>query len=37
MDRTIHATARNFGRVFQRQMVWCDSLDQLLATSAGRV
>jgi lipoyl(octanoyl) transferase len=37
MDRAIHATARNFGRVFQRQMVWCDSLDQLLATSAGRV
>ena len=25
MDRAIHATARNFGRVFQRQMLWCDS------------
>jgi lipoyl(octanoyl) transferase len=31
MDRAINATARNFGRVFGRQMVWCDSVDQLFA------
>jgi lipoyl(octanoyl) transferase len=31
MERAIHATARNFGRVFQRQMLWCDSIEQLLA------
>ena len=31
MERVMHATARNFGRVFQRQMVWCNSLEQLLA------
>jgi lipoyl(octanoyl) transferase len=36
MDRAIHATARNFGRVFQRQMLWCDSVEQLLAPSGGR-
>jgi len=31
MDRAINATARNFGRVFERQMLWCESLEQLLA------
>jgi lipoyl(octanoyl) transferase len=31
MARAIDATARNFGRVFQRQMLWCESLEQLLA------
>ncbi len=36
MDRAIHATARNFGRVFQRQMLWCDSIEQLLAPSGDR-
>jgi lipoyl(octanoyl) transferase len=36
MDRAIHATARNFGRVFQRQMLWCDSIEQLLAPSGSR-
>jgi lipoyl(octanoyl) transferase len=34
MERAIHATARNFGRVFARQMVWCESLEQLLAPAA---
>jgi lipoyl(octanoyl) transferase len=34
MARAIDATARNFGRVFQRQMLRCDSLDQLLAPAA---
>jgi lipoyl(octanoyl) transferase len=37
MERAIHATARNFGRVFQRQMLWCDSIEQLLAPSRGRM
>ena len=37
MDRAIHATARNFGRVFQRQMLWCDSIEQLLAPSGDRI
>ena len=37
MDRAIHATARNFGRVFQRQMLWCDSIEQLLAPSGSRI
>jgi lipoyl(octanoyl) transferase len=31
LDRAINATARNFGRVFARQMVWRDSIGQLLA------
>ena len=31
MANAIHAVARNFGRVFQRQMLCCDSLEQLLA------
>jgi lipoyl(octanoyl) transferase len=37
MDHAIHATARNFGRVFQRQMLWCDSLEQLFAPSGDRI
>jgi lipoyl(octanoyl) transferase len=37
MDRAILATARNFGRVFQRQMLWCDSLEQLLESSNDRI
>jgi lipoyl(octanoyl) transferase len=31
MEQAIHATARNFGRIFERQMLWCESVDQLLA------
>lgn len=31
MEDAMNATARNFGRVFERQMLWCDSLDELLA------
>jgi lipoyl(octanoyl) transferase len=26
-----NSAARNFGRIFERQMLWCESLDQLLA------
>ncbi len=33
MEAAINATARNFGRIFERQMLWCDSLDDLLAAS----
>jgi lipoyl(octanoyl) transferase len=31
MDRALNVTARHFGRVFGRQMLWCESLEQLLA------
>jgi lipoyl(octanoyl) transferase len=31
IDHAFNATARNFGRVFQRQMLWCESIEQLLA------
>ena len=34
MEMAHNATARNFGRIFERQMLWCESLDSLLATSA---
>jgi len=30
MEKAVHSTARNFGKVFERQMLWCESLDQLL-------
>lgn len=33
METALHATARNFGRVFERQMLWCNSLDELLGVS----
>jgi lipoyl(octanoyl) transferase len=31
MESAFNSAARNFGRVFERQMLWCESLDQLLA------
>jgi lipoyl(octanoyl) transferase len=31
MESAMHAVARSFGRVFERQMVWCESLEELLA------
>ena len=34
IETALNATARNFGRIFERQMIWCESLDALLATSA---
>jgi lipoyl(octanoyl) transferase len=37
MDHAIHATARNFGRVFQRQMLWCGSIEQLFEFSSDRI
>jgi len=30
LQDAIHSTARHFGRVFQRQVLWCESLDALL-------
>ena len=34
MENAIHAVARNIGKVFERQMLWADSLDSLLAHNA---
>jgi len=31
MEQALNATSRNFGRIFERQMLWCESIDQLLA------
>ena len=36
MERAALSTARNFGRVFGRQMLWCESLEQLLAATSDR-
>jgi lipoyl(octanoyl) transferase len=33
MESALHGTARNFGRVFERQILWCESLGQLLGAS----
>jgi len=30
METALNSTARNFGRIFERQMLWCESLDELL-------
>lgn len=32
MGNALNSAARNFGRIFERQMLWCNSLDELLAT-----
>jgi lipoyl(octanoyl) transferase len=37
MELAINATARSFGRVFNRQTVWCESIEQLLAPHEGKV
>jgi lipoyl(octanoyl) transferase len=34
MENALNSTARNFGRVLERQMLWCESLDYLLVASA---
>jgi lipoyl(octanoyl) transferase len=34
MEAAANAAARNFGRIFERQMLWCESLDSLFATPA---
>jgi lipoyl(octanoyl) transferase len=33
MEEALNATARSFGRVFERQMVWCESVEALLEQS----
>lgn len=35
VEKVSHSISRNFGVVFQSQMLWLDSLDALLATSPG--
>ena len=32
-SNALHAAARNVGRVFERQMLWCNSVEDLLASS----
>ena len=32
MDNALNAAARNLGRVFERQMLWCNSLEELLVS-----
>ncbi len=34
MEAAANAAARNFGRIFERQMLWCETLDSLFATPA---
>jgi lipoyl(octanoyl) transferase len=34
MENALNASARNIGRVFERQMLWVNSLDELLGESA---
>ncbi|SNS33589.1 lipoyl(octanoyl) transferase [Granulicella rosea] len=34
-DQVLNATARNFGKVFDRQMLWTESVDELLGTEIG--
>jgi lipoyl(octanoyl) transferase len=33
MENAVNAVSRNLGRVFERQMLWCESLDTLLTPS----
>lgn len=33
LEQAAHAVSFNFGRIFQRQMLWLESLDSLLATA----
>ena len=37
VDDALKATARNFGRIFERQMIWAQSLDDLLAAPSSDV
>jgi len=32
MENALNASARNIGRIFERQMLWCNSLEELLDT-----
>ncbi len=33
-EDVLNATARNFGRIFERQMIWAESLEELLEQTA---
>jgi lipoyl(octanoyl) transferase len=35
MEAAINSAARNFGRIFGRQMLWCESLEMLLPEGTG--
>lgn len=35
LENAVNATARNLGRVLERQMLWCGSLEELLHPAAG--
>ena len=37
MEDALNAAARNFGRIFERQMIWAQSLDELLPAPAADV
>ena len=37
MEDAINSTVRHFGRIFQRQMIWAETLEQVLAGPAGNV
>ena len=37
MERALHATARNFGRVFERQMLWCESARSATARAVSKL
>ena len=37
MEAALNSTAKSFGRVFRRQMLWCESLDGLLHPTAVEV
>jgi len=37
MEDALNATARNFGRIFNRQTIWAESLEQVLAPAAATV
>ena len=36
MENTIHSVARHFGRIFEHQVLWVESLDDLLTSSASQ-
>jgi hypothetical protein len=31
MEDALNSTVRHFGRIFHRQMIWAESLDEVLA------
>jgi lipoyl(octanoyl) transferase len=37
MEQAVHSVSRNFGRIFGRQMIWTESVEELLGQGAGGV